>query len=210
MNLFFKFISVCFLALALLINRSSITRGTSFEDHSWVSLGSVNGGISIGCLAFKNKDNTALEVGMIYALEEDSDLAYGFDLYKFKDFSGWSLFGSIGVYLVRDSKYNQQNQFYYYDSKREIAYSIGIQYDFKKFDIGFGYHSIRGPSIQLQFVKSPRAKMKEKEKLKEEKEKEIREEKEEENQEEEREEEDSGESDSQKGEAESVGNRLRA
>lgn len=201
MNLFFKLISVCFLGLAFFINSSSIARGTSFEDHSWVSLGAVNGGISIGCLAFKNKDNTALEVGMIYTLEEDSDQAYGFDLYKFKDFSGCSLFGSIGMYLVRDSKYDRQNQVYYYDSKREIAYSIGIQYDFNKFDIGFGYHSVRGPSIQLQFVKSPRAKKKEIENQKEEKQ--------EENQEEEREEEDSEESDSQKEAAESVGNRQR-
>lgn len=201
MNLFFKLISVCFLGLAFFINSSSIARGTSFEDHSWVSLGAVNGGISIGCLAFKNKDNTALEVGMIYALEEDADQAYGFDLYKFKDFSGCSLFGSIGMYLVRDSKYDRQNQVYYYDSKREIAYSIGIQYDFDKFDIGFGYHSVRGPSIQLQFVKSPRAKKKEIENQKEEKQ--------EENQEEEREEEDSEESDSQKEAAESVGNRQR-
>lgn len=198
MNLFFKLISFCFLGLALLINRSSITYGTSFEDHSWVSLGAVDGGISIGCLAFKNKDNTALEVGMIYALDEDSDKAYGFDLYKFKDFSGCSLFGSIGVYLVRDSKYNQQNQLYYYESEREIAYSIGIQYDFNKFDIGFGYHSVRGPSIQLQFVKSPRAKKKEIENQ--------RGEKEEENQEEEKEEEDIEESESQAGEEESVRN----
>ena len=201
MNLFFKLISVCFLGLAFFINSSSIARGTSFEDHSWVSLGAVEGGVSLGIMGFKNKDNTALEVGMIYTLEEDSDQAYGFDYYKFKDFSRCSLFGSIGYYLVRHCNYDEMKGLYHYESEREIAYSIGFQYDFNKFDIGFGYHSVRGPSIQLQFVKSPRAKKKEEEKQKEEKQ--------EENQEEEREEEDSEESESQKGEAESVENRQR-
>lgn len=192
MNLFLKLISVCFLGLALLINRSSITRGTSFEDHSWVSLGGVDGGISIGCLAFKNKDNTALEVGMIYGLEEDSDQAYGFDLYKFKDFSNYTLFGSVGVYSVRHCTYNGVENLYHYESEREIAYSIGIQYDFNKFDLGFGYHSVRGPSIQVQFVKSPHAKKKELENQAKEKEN--------------QEEEDIEETESQAGEAESVGN----
>lgn len=193
MNLFFKLFSVCFFGLALLISRSSITRGTSFEDHSWISLGAVDDGISIGCLAFKNKDNTAVEVGIIYGLEEDSDHAYGFDIYKFKDFSSCTLFGSIGLYSVRHCTYNGVKNLYHYQSEREIAYSIGIQYDFNKFDIGFGYHSVRGPSIQLQFVKSPRAKKKEEEIQKEEKQKEERE-----------------EENSEAGEAESVGNRERA
>ncbi len=153
-----KLLSIWLLGLLLLFNIPLTAHGNSFEEYSWISLGSVEGGVSVGILGFKNKNNTAMEVGMIYTLEEDEDHAYGFDLYKFKDFSSCTIFGSLGYYLVRHSKYDEMEDFYYYESERQIAYSIGIQYDFSKFDIGFGYHSVRGPSIQLQFVKSPRAK----------------------------------------------------
>lgn len=157
-NTVFKLVSIWLLGFVFLFNISIITHGTSFEDHSWVSLGAVEGGVSLGCLAFRNETNTAIEIGLIYGLEENSDQAYGIDFYKFKDFSRCTLFGSIGLYSVRHCKYNELSDIYYYDPERELAFSIGIQYDFSKFDLGFGYHSVRGPTIQLQFIKSPLAK----------------------------------------------------